>query len=74
MSASETAARSSCPCSVTATPSTSSGGYGEVPLPPYITEPLAEPERYQTVYADRPGSVAAPTAGLHLTPVGARRA
>jgi S-adenosylmethionine:tRNA ribosyltransferase-isomerase len=40
---------------------------GEVPLPPYITTPLADPERYQTVYADRPGSVAAPTAGLHLT-------
>ncbi len=40
---------------------------GEVPLPPYIHEPLADPERYQTVYADRPGSVAAPTAGLHLT-------
>ena len=45
---------------------------GEVPLPPYITEPLADPGRYQTVYADRPGSVAAPTAGLHLTPSGAR--
>lgn len=41
---------------------------GEVPLPPYIREPLDEPERYQTVYARRPGSVAAPTAGLHLTP------
>jgi S-adenosylmethionine:tRNA ribosyltransferase-isomerase len=40
---------------------------GEVPLPPYIREPLADPERYQTVYADRPGSVAAPTAGLHLS-------
>ena len=40
---------------------------GQVPLPPYIHEPLADPERYQTVYADRPGSVAAPTAGLHLT-------
>jgi S-adenosylmethionine:tRNA ribosyltransferase-isomerase len=40
---------------------------GEVPLPPYIHEPLADPGRYQTVYADRPGSVAAPTAGLHLT-------
>lgn len=40
---------------------------GHVPLPPYIHEPLADPERYQTVYADRPGSVAAPTAGLHLT-------
>jgi S-adenosylmethionine:tRNA ribosyltransferase-isomerase len=41
---------------------------GEAPLPPYITEPLAETERYQTVYADTPGSVAAPTAGLHFTP------
>lgn len=40
---------------------------GEMPLPPYITEPLADPERYQTVFAERPGSVAAPTAGLHLT-------
>jgi S-adenosylmethionine:tRNA ribosyltransferase-isomerase len=40
---------------------------GAVPLPPYITTPLADPGRYQTVYADRPGSVAAPTAGLHLT-------
>ncbi len=41
---------------------------GEIPLPPYITEPLADPERYQTVYARHPGSAAAPTAGLHLTP------
>ncbi len=40
---------------------------GQVPLPPYITEPLADPERYQTVFADVEGSVAAPTAGLHLT-------
>ena len=40
---------------------------GETPLPPYITEPLAEPERYQTVYAHEPGSAAAPTAGLHFT-------
>lgn len=40
---------------------------GRMPLPPYITTPLAEPDRYQTVYADRPGSAAAPTAGLHLT-------
>jgi S-adenosylmethionine:tRNA ribosyltransferase-isomerase len=41
---------------------------GEMPLPPYITEPLAEPERYQTVYARETGSAAAPTAGLHFTP------
>ncbi len=40
---------------------------GQVPLPPYITQPLDDPDRYQTVYARRPGSVAAPTAGLHLT-------
>ncbi|MDQ6782544.1 MAG: S-adenosylmethionine:tRNA ribosyltransferase-isomerase [Actinomycetota bacterium] len=43
------------------------GAIGELALPPYIHEPLADPERYQTVYAERPGSVAAPTAGLHLT-------
>jgi S-adenosylmethionine:tRNA ribosyltransferase-isomerase len=42
--------------------------HGVVPLPPYITAPLNDPARYQTVFADRPGSVAAPTAGLHLTP------
>ena len=42
--------------------------HGEPPLPPYIHEPLTEPERYQTVYADEPGSAAAPTAGLHFTP------
>jgi len=41
---------------------------GEMPLPPYITEPLRDPERYQTVYARAPGSAAAPTAGLHFTP------
>ena len=41
---------------------------GEMPLPPYITEPLAEPERYQTVYSRETGSAAAPTAGLHFTP------
>jgi S-adenosylmethionine:tRNA ribosyltransferase-isomerase len=41
--------------------------HGTVPLPPYITAELHDPERYQTTYADRPGSVAAPTAGLHLT-------
>lgn len=41
---------------------------GEMPLPPYIKEDLDEPERYQTVYAKKRGSVAAPTAGLHFTP------
>jgi S-adenosylmethionine:tRNA ribosyltransferase-isomerase len=41
---------------------------GEMPLPPYITEPLADPERYQTVYSREEGSAAAPTAGLHFTP------
>src|SRR5437764_1980856 len=41
---------------------------GETPLPPYITEPLADPSRYQTVYARADGSAAAPTAGLHFTP------
>ena len=40
---------------------------GEMPLPPYLHQGIADPERYQTVYADHPGSVAAPTAGLHLT-------
>lgn len=44
--------------------------YGEVPLPPYIRRPPtpADRERYQTVYAEHDGSVAAPTAGLHFTP------
>jgi S-adenosylmethionine:tRNA ribosyltransferase-isomerase len=41
--------------------------YGNMPLPPYITAPLAEHDRYQTVYASEPGSAAAPTAGLHFT-------
>ncbi|MFN2628300.1 MAG: tRNA preQ1(34) S-adenosylmethionine ribosyltransferase-isomerase QueA [Gaiellaceae bacterium] len=41
---------------------------GETPLPPYITAPLGDPDRYQTVYARTPGSAAAPTAGLHFTP------
>ena len=41
---------------------------GQVPLPPYIHTPLADPERYQTVFAREPGSAAAPTAGLHFTP------
>ena len=44
--------------------------HGAPPLPPYIERPadLADRERYQTVYACHPGSVAAPTAGLHFTP------
>ena len=42
--------------------------HGQIPLPPYIQGQLDDPERYQTVYAARAGSVAAPTAGLHLTP------
>jgi S-adenosylmethionine:tRNA ribosyltransferase-isomerase len=42
--------------------------HGETPLPPYITAPLEDPGRYQTVYARDPGSAAAPTAGLHFTP------
>lgn len=41
--------------------------WGVMPLPPYITEPLADPERYQTVFAAREASAAAPTAGLHFT-------
>lgn len=40
---------------------------GHVPLPPYIHKHLDRPERYQTIYANRPGSAAAPTAGLHFT-------
>jgi len=41
---------------------------GRMPLPPYITKKLDDPERYQTVYSKTPGSAAAPTAGLHFTP------
>ena len=40
---------------------------GQMPLPPYIHEQLADPSRYQTVYAREEGSAAAPTAGLHFT-------
>jgi S-adenosylmethionine:tRNA ribosyltransferase-isomerase len=40
---------------------------GHLPLPPYIHLQLTDPERYQTVYAIKPGSAAAPTAGLHFT-------
>lgn len=42
--------------------------FGEMPLPPYIGTRLDDPDRYQTVFADEPGSAAAPTAGLHFTP------
>ncbi len=41
--------------------------HGEMPLPPYISERLGDPDRYQTVFAQQPGSAAAPTAGLHFT-------
>ena len=41
---------------------------GEMPLPPYIRDRSSPPDRYQTVYAEPPGSAAAPTAGLHFTP------
>lgn len=41
---------------------------GQMPLPPYITEKLADKEKYQTVYSKEVGSAAAPTAGLHFTP------
>ncbi len=41
---------------------------GQMPLPPYITHPLKDKNRYQTVYAKHDGSAAAPTAGLHFTP------
>jgi len=41
--------------------------FGQIPLPPYILTPLADTERYQTIYAQTNGSVAAPTAGLHFT-------
>jgi S-adenosylmethionine:tRNA ribosyltransferase-isomerase len=41
---------------------------GELPLPPYVRGAVADTSRYQTVYAERPGSAAAPTAGLHFTP------
>jgi S-adenosylmethionine:tRNA ribosyltransferase-isomerase len=47
--------------------------HGEAPVPPYIKKPPADPERYQTVYAEKEGSAAAPTAGLHFTPELLRR-
>lgn len=40
---------------------------GQIPFPPYVTESQAKPSQYQTVYAQKPGAVAAPTAGLHFT-------
>jgi len=42
--------------------------YGQIPFPPYVTENVAQPEQYQTVYSQTPGAIAAPTAGLHFTP------
>jgi S-adenosylmethionine:tRNA ribosyltransferase-isomerase len=44
------------------------GATGTIPLPPYIHEHLSDPERYQTIFAQKVGSAAAPTAGLHFTP------
>jgi S-adenosylmethionine:tRNA ribosyltransferase-isomerase len=41
---------------------------GEIPLPPYIKEPLDDPSKYQTLFAKNRGAVAAPTASLHFTP------
>ena len=49
-------------------PSAIQSRHGLLPLPPYIHEPLADPNRYQTTYARVRGSAAAPTAGLHFTP------
>jgi S-adenosylmethionine:tRNA ribosyltransferase-isomerase len=43
--------------------------YGEMPLPPYIHEPMRQASEYQTIYARQAGSAAAPTAGLHFTPM-----
>ncbi len=47
--------------------------FGQIPLPPYIKKPLSDPSRYQTIYAKKEGSVAAPTAALHFTPQLLRR-
>jgi S-adenosylmethionine:tRNA ribosyltransferase-isomerase len=41
--------------------------FGEIPFPPYVTQSEAQPDQYQTIYAQKPGAVAAPTAGLHFT-------
>ncbi|MDJ0511256.1 MAG: tRNA preQ1(34) S-adenosylmethionine ribosyltransferase-isomerase QueA [Crocosphaera sp.] len=40
---------------------------GKIPFPPYVTDSQAKPSQYQTIYAEKPGAVAAPTAGLHFT-------
>lgn len=40
---------------------------GQIPFPPYVTDSQAQPDQYQTIYAQKPGAVAAPTAGLHFT-------
>lgn len=42
--------------------------FAQIPLPPYIKRPLSKPDRYQTIYSKKEGSLAAPTAGLHFTP------
>ncbi len=44
------------------------GDIGTVPLPPYIRKSVQDPDRYQTIFAERTGSAAAPTAGLHFSP------
>jgi len=56
-----------------ADPETAFAQIGSVPLPPYFTGRLADPERYQTMFASAPGSAAAPTAGLHFTETVASR-
>lgn len=43
--------------------------FGQIPFPPYVTQSEAQPEQYQTIYANEPGAVAAPTAGLHFTDI-----
>lgn len=57
----------------TADPERAMAQTGVVPLPPYFTGDLTDPDRYQTMFADSPGSAAAPTAGLHFTPEVSRR-
>lgn len=51
----------------TSHPEAAFAAVGEVPLPPYFEGVLADPTRYQTIFANSPGSAAAPTAGLHFT-------